>query len=882
MLDYRRILRLRFGRRSEIRREMDEELRTHIELRTEELMGKGMSPEEAREEAERRFGEFDRARRELYASAMKREARLERGRFLDDIGRDVRLAVRRIFRSPGYATVSISILALVIALTTITFAVVDGVLLRPLPFPTPDRLVSLQSMSEESGPYPQVSMANWFDWQEQSTTLASTAIWRQDRLSVRVGDESFRATGTSVGGRFFDVIQPTMQAGRPLTFADGQDIALVTVLSSGFAQLHFGSQSAALGRTVGISGRTYEVVGVADGPTSYPEQTDLWVAFFVNPGSGAIRNSINFESVARLAPEADIESTKSELDAVARGIRESDPEGAFHSWGVGVVPLRDHVVDGSAEALWMLMVAVAGVLLVACANLAGLGLARARSRESEVSLRMALGSGRVRIVRQFLVEYLGMAVIGGALGFVLAWIAGGAILDRLTIDLPRADGVTLDLRVALFTAAITIGAGLLAGILPALRTAGSGRFGSGHRTARGGRGLPGGLLVATEVALALSILIGGGLLLRSLQVVVSRDLGYEPRGVLTTEVDLNGEEYRRGPLATEYWRTLIEDLEESPDVASAAVANWIPAAPGGTSFLSFPDNLEPDFGGGYRVVSEAYFETMEIAQLDGRTFGPDDHQSSDRVAVVNRAMAERAWPGRSPVGQQISAPSMERWMYDGDAPWLTVVGVVEDIRHWGYEAEVRPELYVLYRQLPAPTRGMNLVVRGSGTDQAGLAATVQDVLRSSSASPAFELEWLGDRVDDLLGERIVTQRVLAGFSLTALLLMCLGIYGLVAHAAAQRTREMAVRAALGARRSGLLGLMLAAAGRVIIIGTVVGLAVAYGLAGLLESLLIDVPATDPVTFLLAAALLGAIGVLAALVPSVQAARLDPIEALRGE
>lgn len=882
MLDYRRILRLRFGRRGEIRREVDEEVRTHIELRAEELMGKGMSPEEARVEAERRFGDVDTARRRLHASAMKRDARLERGRFFDHFGRDVRLAARRIFRAPGYASVSISILALVIALTTIMFAVVDGVLLRPLPFPEPDRLVSLQSMSEESGPYPNVSMANWFDWQEQATTLAATGIWRQDRLSVRIGEESFRATGTSVGGRFFETIQPTMLAGRPLTFSDGQEIALVTVLSSGFATLHFGSPDDALGRTVEISGRLYEVVGVSEGATSHPEQTDLWVAFFVNPGSGASRNSINFEAVGRLAVGADIATAEAELDGVARGIRESDPEGAFHSWGVGVLPLRDAVVAGSVETLWLLMIAVAGVLLVACANLAGLGLARARGRAAEVSLRMALGSGRARIVRQFLVEYLGMAVIGGALGFALAWGAGGVILDRLSVDLPRADAVVLDLRIALFTAAVTVGAGLLAGILPALRTASAGHFAAGHRTARGGRGLPGGVLVATEVALALSILIGGALLLRSLQAVVARDLGFEPQGVLTTEIDLNGEEYRRGPLAGEYWRTLIEELEARPAVASAAVANWIPAAPGGTSFLSFPENPEPDFGGGYRVVSEGYFETMGIPWLEGRGFGPDDHPNADRVTVVNRAMAERAWPGRSAIGQQISAPSMERWMYDGEAPWLTVIGVVDDIRHWGYEDEVQPELYVFYRQLPEPTRGMKLVVRGRGSDRAAIAATVQDVLRSSSASPAFELAWLGDRVDALLGERIVTQRVLAGFSLTALLLMCLGIYGLVAHAASQRTREMAVRAALGARRSGLLGLMLTAAGRVIAIGTVVGLAVAYGLAGLLESLLIDVPPTDPFTFALAAGLLAVVGAFAALVPSVQAARLDPIEALRGE
>lgn len=884
MLDYRRIFRLRLGRRAELRAELDEELTTHIELRVDELVARGMGREEAMREARKRFGDFDEAKRELYSSVRRREVRLRWGRMLDSVGRDVRLAFRRMVKSPGFAVVSISILGLAISLTTVMFTLVDGVLLRPLPFPEPERLVSLESVGEGSeDSYAYVSMANWHDWRAGTTTLAATGISEQGRISVGIGGDAFRVTGTSVGGDFFQVFQPTLMAGRPLTMEDGQAINQVTVLASSFATRHFGSPDDALGRTLTISGRPYEVVGVVDEHTAHPERSDLWVAFHVAAGNGAARNNINFQAFGRLKEGVDVDRARSELDAVASGIRATDPEGAFHSHGVGVVPLQQALVSDVADTLWLLMLAVVAVLFVACANLAGLGLAGARRRTGEVSLRLALGCGRRQVIRQLLVEYLAIAAIGGALGLTLAWTVGDLILGPMALELPRGTAVRLDLRVALFTAGLTIGAGLLAGIAPAVRISRSADLtGGSRRHLRVGRSLPGGTLVAIEVALALAILIGGGLLLRSLQVVAARDLGYDPAGVVVVEVDLNGEEYRSGTLAVEYWRTLLDNLEQHPGVQSAAVANWIPTGDLGTGFVALPHDPEPDFGASYRVVSEGFFETLEIAVLRGRAFDPSDGPGTERVALVNRALADRAWPGSNPIGQRIASPSMEAWLYDGEAPWLSVIGVVDDIRHDGYESDNEPELYVLYRQVPRWTRGMNVVVRGLESERATLSTQVGEAIRASNPALAVETSRLDDRVANLLQERVLTQRILAGFGVTALLLMCLGVYGLVAHAVSQRTREIAVRAALGARSTGLLGLILGGAGRVIGVGTAIGLAVAYGLTGLLDSLLIDVPATDPATFLAAAALLVTVGMLAALIPSVRAARMDPSEALRGE
>jgi predicted permease len=727
-------------------------------------------------------------------------------------------------------------------------------------------------------------MANWVDWREGATTLEGTAIHRTSRIGVSVAGEPFRATGAGVSGDFFRTVRPRFVAGRGFTDDEGQRGDALAVVGSNLAARRFGSPEAALGNAVVFMGMSFTVVGVVDGRYAFPEGAELWLPGRWEPGSGAIRNNINYAAVGRLARGRTVEQARSELDAVARGIRETDPE-AVYSYGVGVLPLRDVVVGDAGSYLTMLMAAVVGVLLVACANLAGLSLARARSREREVAVRLALGSSRGRLARQLLTMHATLAAVGGGLGLGAAALAIRVLSVRIDEAIPRAGDLSVDLRVAGFTLALSLAAGVAAGALPALRGAGvdPGRgLRSGRAVARGGRGLPGGVLVGAEVALALTIMIAGGLLLRSFQSVLGRDLGYDPEGVVTAEVTLAGPDYADDRSRVSHWSGLLEALRAVPGVEAAAVGNWVPTGGSGTGFIELPDVPEPDFGAGYRVVSEEYFEALGMRLVEGRALGAQDAAGGERVTVVNRRLAEQAWPAESPLGRRIKAVSMEMWLYDGEAPWLTVVGVVDDVRHSGFESEPAGEMYVHFRQVPEWTTSMTAVVRAEPGAGAAVPDAIRERVSALDPSVATEIGTLDRRVFDLLAERRLILSIALVFAVTALALVSLGVYGLVAFAAAQRTREMAIRLALGTRRGGLLRTVLASAARVIAAGALIGLAAAAWLTGLLDALLVDVAPLDAPTYVGAVALLTLVGLAAALGPAVRAMRSDPMSVLGRE
>jgi predicted permease len=875
---YRRWLRLPFGD-ADLDREVDEEIEAHLAMRAEALVRAGVSPARAREEALRRFGDLDAARRRLRASARARGGRLRRGERLDGLRRDVRLAVRQARRSPGFSALAVATFALGIGLTTVMFTLVDRVLLRPLPLADPDRLVSLLSVDSAGNEFYQVSMGNWFDWRRLSRSIESTALLMDRSYTVSVGGEAERVPGQLVAGPFFDVLRLRLVAGRGFAAEETESGGAVAVVSESFWRERMGA-SRDLGEIV-VDGRSAQVVGVVAAGQEFPDRARLWLPAAVRARTGDARNWVNWWAVARLRDGVSLAAAHAELSGIADRVRAEDPAGIY-SHGVGVRPLQAGMVEDASESLLLLMGGVCFVLLVACLNLAGLGLARATSRMREVAVRMAIGAGRARVLRQLITEVLVLAAAGGLLGVGVAWIGTRLIVARLGHALPRAAEIGIDGRVLAVVLLACVVSGLIAAVAPALRASGvplRALMGADRRSVAGGRNLPGAALVCAEVALALLLLTGGGLLVRSFLAVIDNDLGFDAQDVLIANIALAGPAYLEDPAhRLRFWDELVERVRAIPGVESAGLANWVPTVAGGTTFLELEGGSGRS-GAGYRIVGDDYFRTLRVPLLRGRAFEASDGFGSERVAVVNRSFAERLYAGADPIGRRVRAVSMENEL-EGP-PWIRIIGVVADVRHWGHERDPDPEMFVLHRQLHTTlTTAMSLVIRASPGALPELPGVVRRAVGEIDPALAPDLNLLTDAIGFVLLERRVTAGVLSAFALLALALAAIGIYGLVAFAVAQRTREIGVRAALGARRARIIRLMLGNALRVVLAGVVLGALGAWWLGRLMSGMLVDVRPADPLTFGVAATLLILVAVFAALAPSLRAARLDPLAALR--
>ncbi len=879
---YRRWLRLRPQSGSELEREIDDEIEAHLEMRTREFMARGQPVERARAEAVRRFGDYPEARRQLIRTHRAQHERARRLEWLDALRRDCAYAWRRISRGPGAAFFAIATFALGIGLSTATFTIVDAVMFRSLPFPDADRLVVLQSVSQDGSAFSSVSAANWVDWREGNRTLESTALYRSVRQSIRVGPDAVRAWTAQVSGQFFQVLQPRLLIGRPITVADEQARATVAVVSEGFWRRVLG-EDRTLAEPLTVEGYSFTVIGVVRALDVYPSGTEVWFPASYGRGSGITRNWINYNAFARLAPGIIIEQADRDLDAIAGRIRSTDPAGIY-SFGVGVIPLKDEITSTASDYLGLLLGAVGFVLLIACANLAGINLARGVARKREMAVRLALGAGRGALLRQVLLEHLLLAALGGLLGVAFAYWGVRAIVRVAAEALPRAHEVTLDLRVLGVAAALTAAAGLLTGLWPALRLSSTSlrqQMGSARGEVGGGRQTPGAVLVGVEVALALVLLTGGGLLLRSYQTLIDRPLGFNVRNVIAAQVDLAPAQYRDPARAVQYWQDLEARLRALPGVASVGAANWAPLGRGGTTFLDIEGRADPNEGAGYRAVTDGYFRALGVRLQSGRSFNTSDDVGTLRVTVINRTMAELYWPGQNPIGRRIRASAMESVPNGPPPAWLTIVGVVSDVRHFGPETEIRPEMYTSFRQIPYYAYSMTAIIQASRSAQR-LIPAVREQLRQLDRTTPADITTQQHRLADTLRWRRLLLGVLTGFGSLALLLAALGVYSLLSFSVAQRTREIAVRAALGARRSNLLHLILRQAMAVVLVGSAAGLAAALGLTRLMTSLLVDVSPLDPVTFVGVTLFLIAVAALAAALPALRATRLDPLLALQSE
>ena len=881
MKSYRRLFDLRLGGRARADAEMDLEIESHLEMRVADLVRAGWSPDAARDEAMRRVGHFDTARRQLHTAARQREAAKRQRDWLGSLAADVRYAIRQAKRAPGFTALAVATLALGIGATTTIFTLVAHVILRPLPFPHPEQLLAVAGLDSARHRVDVISSADWLDWR-RARSLQGSAIYSYPfRLGILSSDSATRVSVERVSGNFFEVMKPEFVVGRPFTEDEALDRAPVVVISESLWRRMF-SADARLETPLRTAGGSFTIVGVVADGRDFPAGTEVWFPMGFTAATDPIRVNVNWIHVARMRPGFTAEQVEAELTTIARGIRVVDPT-ALYDFGATVVTLGESVVGDASTYLGMLMAVVFGVLLIVCANVAAAGMARAAARGREMAIRTSLGAVRGRLIQQVLIEHLCLGLFAGLIALFIAWASVRGIIAVWGGQIPRASEVSIDGAVFGFALAMSVVSGVTAGVLPSLRVTRvslSETLASGGRTAaKGGRNLAGASLVTGEIAIALLLLTGAGLLIRSFRTVLGRDIGFNTN-VATSEVALIGPTYTRDAARRyTYWNALIESYKTIPGVQGVGVANWIPLGVTAQSFIEIAGRNVGRVGAVYRSVSDGYFQALDMPLIAGRLFDRQDDPNGERVAIINKHLAELYWPSESPIGKQIRAQSMEA--RPGGAPWLRIVGVVGNVRSFGLEADVRPEMYVLYRQTPSWTMNMTALVRAS-VPADRLLREMRSRALAVDPHAAADVGTLDARLRATLAGRVLTMSLLTGFAGIALLLAALGIYGVLSYSVTQRTRELAVRAALGAQRGQLLRLVIGSGSRVVAFGTLLGVIAALALTRLLQSMLVEVDAIDPLSFVAAIVVLTLVAFVAILVPAVRATRLNPLIALQSE
>jgi predicted permease len=876
------------GKRDPVADDVERELRAHVRLSADELHLAGMDPAGAEVEARRRLGDRERHARDTVRAATRgRTGRAARAA-LEGARLDFRFALRSLARTPAFALVAILTLALGIGADTAVFSVVRGVVLRPLPFDEPDRLVWLRETRAEGGSM-RAAWGNVVDWRAQSRSFAGVAPFNNADVLLLGGDTPRRVGGAVVGADFWRVFRLAPHAGR-LPTADQHRLGAdpVGVVSHRYWTAELGGRplDESSGVTVETAGQRVRIVGVLPPGFDYPPGSDVWVPAEIVE-QGLDRTSHNWQVVARLAEGVTLDGAAAELDALTRRIIVDTPPSEFLAVGASLTPLEEAIVGSASEPLWMLLGAATLVLLIACTNLASTLLARGAGRERELAVRASLGAGRGRVVRQLLTESAVLATLGALAGIGLAALLLRALQALSPASLPRAGDVRLDGGVLAFTLLMTAVTALLCGILPAVRLSG----GSAARSLRdGGRGsAPGAksplwrVLVGTEVALALVLLIGSGLLIRSLQLVLAEEPGFDARDVLAVDVDLSRLEYPTQADHARFHQALLERLASLPGVSAAGIGSAAPMmsfVPNGQ--MELDGDLEKRAVAAYVAASSGYFEALDIPLLQGRL--PDertDLPTTAHVAVVSRSFADRFWPGEDPIGRQVTGGGMDNhWQ---SRTFATVVGVVGDARHVDLSREVYPTVYFPFTQRPFRiVFNADVLIESSQGDPAALAAGVREAALSLDPDAAVRTQPLEAAVSSSLSARRFPMLVLGGFALLALLLAVVGIYGVVSYGVARRRREMGIRIALGADVARVRNLVVRESVAMVVVGLAVGVAGGLALTGMLGSLLYRVSPGDPLTFVAMAGLLLVAGWAAAWIPARAGSRVDPMVTMRAE
>jgi predicted permease len=806
------------------------------------------------------------------------------------------VAVRRLLRTPGFTLVVLLTLALGIGANTAVFSAVDAVLLRPLPYREGERLVVVDHLYPSlDGLMAGVGAPTLADVGTRVRAFASVAVrtgWGPNLTGV---GEPERLTGGQVSGDYFRTLDVAPQLGRALRpdeAAPGRE--RVVVLSDGFWRRRFGADRSVVGRTLTLDGDPHEVVGVM--PPGFRDVQDraveLWRPLALQPEQlgDAFRTNEYLFMVARLRPGVDMDEARAALRTLAEQLKTAYPDAYPRDWSLAATALRDKGTGGIRPALLVLLAAVGCVLLIACANIAGLLLARAASRARELALRTALGARRAQLLRLYLSEALLLALVGGALGVLVAAVGVRLLAAADTGGVPLGE-VRLDGAVLAFALAVSVATGLVFGVVPVFHRAAGGLRDALAEGARGAAGDRRGqaarrVLVVAEVAVALVLLAGAGLLLKSFARVQGVDPGYQARGVLTATLALPAGKYDTPQRQRAFLDDVLARVRAIPGVVAAGATTGVPFGPGGgtRSFTVEGHQVptgQPSPWGDYRLVSADYFTTLRVPLRRGRVFTERDGPEAPRVAVVDEELARRYWPGADPIGKRIAYGTVLDSATGQRGPaWIEIVGVVAHVKSEGLDADPRVQVYRPIRQFPAGAP--QLVVR-TGGDPARLLPALRAAVREvDPAQPLSEVATLDELLERSVGARELSVVLLGTFAGIALLLASIGLYGLMSHAVAERTREFGVRMALGADRRSVLALVLGQGMRLALVGTGIGLVGAFALTRLLRSQLFAVDATDPATFALVVVLLLGVALLALLVPALRATGAEPLRALRQE
>ncbi len=809
---------------------------------------------------------------------------------LSTLWQDLRYGARSLFKHPGFTLVAVLTLGLGIGANSAIFSVVNGVLLRSLPYPEPERVVMLWEVGD-SGRNTYVSHLNFLDWRTRQQSFEAISAYSGrfgGPSTILGGSEPVRAYDVAVYRDFFKALGVAPAIGRPFSSEESNfGTAPVAVVSHGFWQRNLNADPNLTNKTLTIGTRSYNVIGVMPAGFSFPEETDVWISKEQLSADNSSRSSHNYIGVARLKSGVSIEQAQSEMMAIAQGIYQETSEDKNH-YRAAVVSLKEQLTGPIRPALLVLLGAVGFVLLIACANVANLMLARAMGRQKEMAIRTALGASRLRVVRQLLTESLLLAAMGGAIGLLLAYWLISSLLALAPATIPRLNEIGIDGRTLLFTLGVSLLTSLLFGLLPALRVSKPDlniALKEGGRGATGSSGLVRSGLVVAEIALTLVLLVGAGLLIKSFWRVLQVSPGFNPEQVLTMQVSLPASEYKDDGRKINFYRQLFEQTKSLPGIESAGMINNLPA--GGVDIngmVMIEGRTQEQAGyGGFRIVSPEYFRAMNIPVIKGRTFTDQDAENSEPVCVISQRLAETSFPNEDPIGRRVVSTNDNVTREDANHPerWPKIIGIVGDVRHFGPERRTSADLYVSYAQRPRRIGDMTIVARTKG-DPASLSASLRQTVQTLDKTLPLKFEVMEDIFARSTANRRYNVILLGAFALLALALAVIGIYGVMSYAVSQSVREIGIRLALGAQSVDVMKLVIGQGMFLTGIGIGIGLAGAFTLTRLMTTLLFGVTATDPIIFAFVPALLAVTALLACYLPARRAVKIDPMVALRHE